>query len=370
MLGGSWKVGSIAGIPIRVNPTWLLIVALWVYNLGGYFQFKFPQLTSNRDLALAGLAAFIFFASILFHELAHAGAARAYGLPVEGITLVFWGGFTQIRRDVRRPGVDFLISAAGPGTSLLYGAIVFGISRVVGGGRPELSAALGYVGLLSMALGALNAIPGWPILDGGNMFRAAAWKVTGEEEKADRLAGPVGIGTGVALIASAVWLMSQRSEVSGYGLWLIIVGALVAQAARGQMRRGQLVAALGRGTAELAMGPPPATIPSDMTLSEALDRFFRGHETEAFPVIQDERVIGMVSFNSSRELGSRDPMRPVREALIPLERVLVVQASEPLDQVVQHLGPGGVGLVLRDGALAGAIGQADITRWAAAHAGR
>jgi CBS domain-containing protein len=124
---------------------------------------------------------------------------------------------------------------------------------------------------------------------------------------------------------------------------------------------------LAKGTVADAMDPPPPAVPGDMTLSEALDRFLRGHEEEAFPVVDAGRVIGMVSFSSAREVGMFDPLRPVRDAVIPLEHVLIAHPEERLDAVATRLGTGRSALVLRDGELLGAITGAGVLRWAMAH---
>jgi predicted transcriptional regulator len=76
-------------------------------------------------------------------------------------------------------------------------------------------------------------------------------------------------------------------------------------------------------------------------------------------------VLGLISFGSARDLGARDPLRPAREALIPLDRVLVTHPDESLDRVSQRLGASRAALVLRDGALVGAISGSSVHEWAA-----
>jgi hypothetical protein len=73
----------------------------------------------------------------------------------------------------------------------------------------------------------------------------------------------------------------------------------------------------------------------------------------------------MISFNSARDLGAHDPLRPARDALIPLEHVLVARPEEPLDQVAERLGSERAALVLHDGVLVGAISGDGLMRWAA-----
>jgi hypothetical protein len=59
-----------------------------------------------------------------------------------------------------------------------------------------------------------------------------------------------------------------------------------------------------------------------------------------------------------------DPLRPVRDAVTPLSRVLTADAGEPLDRVAARLGSEGTALVLRDGQLVGTINRGRLLRWA------
>jgi predicted transcriptional regulator len=113
------------------------------------------------------------------------------------------------------------------------------------------------------------------------------------------------------------------------------------------------------------MDPPPPSVPADLSLSDTLDRYLRGHEGEAFPVVEAGRVIGMISFTSARDLGASDPLRPARDALIPLEHVLVARPEEHLDEVSERLGSERAALVLHEGILVGAITGDGVLRWAA-----
>ena len=68
-------------------------------------------------------------------------------------------------------------------------------------------------------------------------------------------------------------------------------------------------------------------------------------------------MIGTVSMRSARRVGGRDPMRPVRDALIPLNQTTVLDPDETLDDAFEWLS-GQDGLVLEDGGLVGALGRA------------
>ena len=116
------------------------------------------------------------------------------------------------------------------------------------------------------------------------------------------------------------------------------------------------------------MGSPPATIPAQMPLSEVLDTYLRGHEHDAFPVLDGVgNVIGLLTFDSARQVGQTNPFAPAHEAMIPLSEVATVAAETPLRDAVQRLGPTGAALVLRHGALVGALTAGDVQRWANAN---
>ncbi len=135
-------------------------------------------------------------------------------------------------------------------------------------------------------------------------------------------------------------------------------------AARSSERRLVVRESLAHGTAADAMRPPPPAVPADLSLSEALDRYLRGHEEESFPVVDpSQAVLGMVSLRSARRVGAEDPLRPVRDGMIPIGEVRTVQANDPLDVVVDTLASGGAALVLEGDRLVGSIGSGDLETW-------
>jgi Zn-dependent protease/predicted transcriptional regulator len=360
MGGRGWKIGSIGGIPIRLDSSWIWIAVLFTYSR--YVNVRLDGTANNHGwaIALALLSAALFFGSVLGHELAHAVTARLLGIPVGGITLVFWGGFTETRAEDRGPRGEFLVSAAGPASSVALAGVFWVLSKATAGSTPSIPEMFWWLWRINLILAALNSLPGFP-LDGGRAFLAAVWKITGDRRKATRAAAAAGLTIGIALAGIAVLLLGERLDLSIYGFfiawWMI-------SAARASDRRLLVRESLARGTAAEAMRPPPLTVPADLSLSEALDRYLRGHEEESFPVVDDSQgVLGMVSFRSARRIGAEDPLRPVRDGMIPIGEVRTVQAHDPLDVVVDALASGGAALVLEGGRLVGSIGSADLEAW-------
>jgi hypothetical protein len=146
------------------------------------------------------------------------------------------------------------------------------------------------------------------------------------------------------------------------GIWAFIIAFLIFSGARQALARVPARLQLREGTAAEAMRPVSEGIPAGMPLSEALDRFLRGADA-AFPVVDaGGTYFGSVSLESARKVGSRDPLRPVRDALQPKGTVPVLDSGTRLDDVIDLLG-GREGVVVRDGRLVGRLSPMDVERW-------
>ena len=181
--GSRLQVAKIRGIPIYVSWSWVLLAAFFIFIWYSQFSFQMP---SNDALRLAALTAFLFFGGILLHEAAHAVAARSFDLPVRAITLVFWGGATETRSWRAGPLADFLVAAAGPGTTRDPRPRVPLCRLDHGAGRHARSDRVARPAEPLFAV--LNALPGFP-LDGGRMLMAAVWGLTKNRGTALRAAG-------------------------------------------------------------------------------------------------------------------------------------------------------------------------------------
>ncbi len=358
LTGHRWKVATVRGIPLYVSTSWVWIAALYVWSQYNYLTIRHGVAEGSAEaVLLAVLAAVLFFSSILAHETAHAVMARVLGLPVRGVTLVFWGGATETRADIRGPLGEFLVAFVGPATTLALSG-VFWLARVFTDG--VISDIVGYLAWLSLVFAVLNAVPGFP-LDGGRMLLAAVWGLTKDRRTALRVAGWSGVIVGLGFGAGAAWYLADGNI--GMGIFAGYIAAILITTGRGMGQRIAFRDQLMTGRVADAMRPPPPTIPANMSLAEALDHALRGKADEAFPVVDATgHVIGSVSMRSARRVGGRDPLRPVRDALIPLNQTTVLDPDETLDGAFEWLG-GDTGLVVRDGILVGALTPRDVEHW-------
>ena len=78
MLGGrSIPLVRVFGIRIGVDPSWFLVLFLFIFWLSGYFQATLNSSDTHGAFALAVASALLFFVSLLLHELGHALVAHA-----------------------------------------------------------------------------------------------------------------------------------------------------------------------------------------------------------------------------------------------------------------------------------------------------
>jgi Zn-dependent protease/CBS domain-containing protein len=367
VFGRTWRIARVGGVDINVASSWVFLGLLIVFNW--WSAFDAAGLASSTSIALAVLAAFIFFASILAHEGAHAIVARLRGITVLGITLHLFGGFTAHRGE--RSALDsFLISAAGPLTSFVVGFGLILASRVSGLSRP-MAVELDRLGGLNVFLAIVNSLPGYP-MDGGQVLRSIVWGVTGDRERATAIAAGLGQVAGVVAIAFGAWqLLRQGVDQSFYGFWFILVGTFIFSGARQAMAQSRSRRALAGGTAEQAMSPLGPPMSEDMSLSESLDRYFRDHRSGVVPVVDPTgNLVGLLTFDLARKVGADDPLRPIGDAMARPEEVSTVQADEALDRVVDRISSGRPTVVLRDGTAVGSIGVGELNEWLRARLSR
>ena len=110
-----WHAGgcfACRGIPISLDASWLIILALLTLSLAGGVPRPLHSISPRGragcryDYWLMGLVtALAFFACIVLHELGHAVVARSRGMPIRGITLFLFGGVAELgtSRPRRRP---------------------------------------------------------------------------------------------------------------------------------------------------------------------------------------------------------------------------------------------------------------------------
>ena len=363
MFGSSWRVARVAGIEIRVDASWTLIALLVGYSLYLRFTTLHPDLAGVRGAILAVAAAALFFASVLLHELAHAIVSTRRGIRVKGITLFLFGGVTEARVESRRAEDELAIAVVGPLTSFALAGVLWAVTALVGP-RGAIGGATGYLAWVNLALGAFNLVPGFP-LDGGRVLRALLWRATGSYARATQVATRLGRAVGIALIALGVAAV-LAGDVGG--LWIAAIGWFLLQAANASYAQLQVQRVLRGVEAGDVMTRDLVTLPPELALDVAVDRYFLRVDHSAFPVVgADGTLLGLLRLAAVRgtPAGDRASLR-VADVMAPLDRVPVVGPHEPLDRVLDRFQEGEVHRVLvvdATGSLAGMVTPRDVSRF-------
>lgn len=228
-----WHIGSILGIPLRLNPTWFYSLLLFAF----FFSTDWQQAGWEIGWAwLAGLImALLLFASVLLHELGHSLVAQSQGIKVNAITLFPFGGIASIAQESQTPGQAFWVAIAGPAVSFTLFVLLLLLSFVLPEMLP-LKIMLSHLAVINLVLALFNMIPGLP-LDGGQVLKAAIWKMTGSRIQGVRWASQIGqvlswaaIIIGLVGFLTPLWtallvgITGFLSPLRFSFLWLVLLG--------------------------------------------------------------------------------------------------------------------------------------------------
>jgi Zn-dependent protease len=131
MFGQRVRLFRLCRIPVSLDLSWLVILALLSWTLTTIFRQALPGLSPGVLLFLGITTALAFFTCIVLHELGHALVARSVGMPIRGITLFLFGGVAEIEDEPPSARSEFLMAIAGPIVSAALAAIFWVLSGVV-----------------------------------------------------------------------------------------------------------------------------------------------------------------------------------------------------------------------------------------------
>ncbi len=377
MHGPDWQIGRILGIPIKVHASWFLVFLFVTWMLAtGYLPAALPGHSATRYWAMGGVSAVLLFASVLLHELGHSYVALRYRIPIGQITLFIFGGVAQMRREPPGPRAEFLIAIAGPLVSFILGGLCFGLVSVAeaapGAGRFQGLLVLAVmVGQTNIMLGVFNLIPGFP-LDGGRVLRAGLWAWTKDFYRATSQASLAGLWFGgvLSLLGGLVVFAALAGALPGAlvtnGGWIVLIGAFLFAAARGSRRQAALKAALSSVAVRDLMVRTVATISPDLTVEDAVNRWFLHYGYGGFPVVQNGQLVGMVTVREIRAVPtSLWAWRRVHDVMRPWTPEMAVTSDCSAIQALERMAQEGNDrlVVVDDGRLVGLVTRSAIGRY-------
>jgi Zn-dependent protease len=250
----------LAGVEVRLDPSVLVLAALVAWAFTGVFR---ADHSLGVALLLAAIGAVLVVLTTLAHELGHALEARHRGMQVEAITLLLFGGVTEMHAEGQTARDELAVAAVGPWISLVCAA-GFGLlatfaddlfPATVAGSIGQLAGVLGWWNLL---LAVFNLVPGAP-LDVGRVLRALLWMVTVDRLRALRASVRAGQVIGVLLVGvGAATLARAGAQAALVAAAFAVSGVFLVRAASSELRQAVLSAMLeGRRVVDLVATPPP-----------------------------------------------------------------------------------------------------------------
>lgn len=346
-MNGSWHIGRIAGIDLKIHPTFLFLL-IWV---------GFSSVLSGGSIGMmASELIFILalFLSVVLHELGHALMAKRFKISTTDITLLPIGGIARLERMPEDPKEELWVAAAGPAVNIVISAILFAGLFLTGVFSQPLNSLLQLNNFwlrlftANLTLVVFNLIPAFP-MDGGRVLRAFL-ALRMDHVKATQIAANIGRGLALimgiygiftnpwlAMIAVFVWTgagteaksVALKANLSG----LVVRDALISQFYQveanqplsdvfqllmktgqqfvpvtsngrflGIIQRNDLVKALerlgDRAPAYAAIGVELQGLHPEMPLSEVLEKF---SVSRIQPVIENDQLIGLVTPESVQQ---------------------------------------------------------------------
>lgn len=273
----SLKIGSVAGVPIRVHWSFSLLLLLVAYDNSG--------LPSAR-LWWTLLWVVALFASVTIHELAHCAVARRRGLSVKSIILLPIGGVSQIASLGASPRTERDVAIAGPlasaGLGLACGLLALAVGAQLWPPVLLTGSWFSRLAWLNLLLAGFNLLPALP-MDGGRVLRAVLAQ-RGNAARATSIAASVAQVVGAGMIAFGV--------VADW--WLLVIGAFVMVGAQAERQQGTLARVLTGVKVGHVMTWDQTAVPASVTAGE-LAPWLLSFPGRALAVVDGEQYVGVLS---------------------------------------------------------------------------
>ncbi|WP_394740631.1 CBS domain-containing protein [Natronococcus roseus] len=307
----SFRIGSLFGIPIKLDLTFLLVLPLFAYLIGVQIE---PVTTILNDVLGAGIdvgavtggalpwilgfaAAVGLFVGVVLHELGHSLTAQRYGFPIDSITLWLFGGIAALSEMPEDWRQEFTIAIAGPIVSVLVGVASYVLFLVTPEAFGGARFVLGYLAVLNVALAIFNMIPAFP-MDGGRILRALLARGRSYAQATQQAAS---IGKMFAVAMGLFGLFAVNIILIGVAFFVYI-------AASSEAQQVTMKAAFQDVTVRdiMTTASDLHTVEPDASVAELIQRMFTERHT-GYPVVETdgfggERLVGLVTLSDARDI--------------------------------------------------------------------
>lgn len=298
----SLKIGKIIGIPIKIHFSFIFILAIfaWALSLNTISIFGFTigfgglPISTIQQLILSTVTAVLIFVCVLLHELGHSYITQKYGIKVNSITLFVFGGISQSDEIPEEPKKEMKIAITGPMISLLLGGFFYLIFFFI---KPysttiimdSIVVVFGSLSFYNIILAGFNLVPAFPI-DGGRVLRAA-FALKMDYQKATRNAVRIGKVFAVAMAIFGFF----------YNFWLILIAIFIFFGASQEEKSIKISMALKGKSVKDIMNQNFKSVTTQTSIKDLYTAIEKNGYL-SFPVLQDDKLVGVVSIEDIRQL--------------------------------------------------------------------
>jgi CBS domain-containing protein len=217
-----------------------------------------------------------------------------------------------------------------------------------------------WLALINALLAVFNLAPAAP-LDGGRILRAFLWWRHGDPLRATRTASRAGRAFGAFLVAIGLLEFALGAGIGG--LWLMLIGWFLVNAARAEESAAALRSSLRGLVVRDVMTPDPVAVPAEITVEQLVDRYLLQHRFSAFPVgPSPDAISGVVTLDRIRTVPpDQRGTVTIADIAIPAREVTVAP-DDPVERALPFVHRGSRALVFDRGRLVGILSPTDITR--------
>ncbi len=330
--GRGIPVGSIAGIPIVVAPSWVLSVAV-ITALGvPVVSQVVPGTGPGVAIAVSILLGLLLGASVFAHELGHCVAARLLGVPVFGVRLYLLGGVSELARLPRSPREEAIIAAAGPAVSAVLAGLFWALVQGVDG-QTVSWLLLVLLALANAVVAAFNLLPALP-LDGGRVVRAGIWKASGNRRSGTTAAviGGYVVALGLTVWAALLLVNSGAAGLlpAGIAVMMALFVVVGATQERNPARPDGWTPRLSLADLVTPVVQLPAETPVTAALQVAAGR-------EVILTDSDGIARGLLDAGVAGEIAAGSPQAPAAAAAQRLSPEAIVLADDQPEEIFERL---------------------------------
>ncbi|HJH30520.1 MAG TPA: CBS domain-containing protein [Methanosarcinaceae archaeon] len=353
----SFQIGQIMGIPIKLHITFLLILPVFALifasNPAPYGFKNVVDLSTRYILSFA--TTILLFSSILLHEIGHSYFAKKYGVKIDSITLMLFGGVASMEEIPRNPAQEAKMAIAGPMVSFTIGTMCLVFDGVISGLQPSFSDGnifhvIWLLGYINLGVGVFNLLPAFP-MDGGRILRA--WYATSMPyvEATQRAAY---IGKMFAFMMGILGILSNA--------WLILIAFFIYIGASEEARTTAVNVILEKVPVQKVMSSDIVSVQPSMTIDEFSKLMFEKKHM-GYPVIEGNNLKGIVTFTDVHTIPQQERANMLVSDVMTKD-VITVPIDADASEALKLISTRNIGrvLVTDNNSIVGILSKTDLVR--------